>query len=96
MEDATLTLMWRWVRKLEMSDWVGCGSLRLLSSSLYMSPLCHTVSNAFSMSKNIARVMCFLVKLRWMSSDRRRMLSVVALPFRKPAWWIAMSPMDSM
>ncbi len=34
MEVATLTLICRLLRKLEMMDLVGCGSLRLLSSSL--------------------------------------------------------------
>lgn len=61
MAELTLTLMWRLLRKLEMMDWVGLGSLRLVSSNLYMRPLCHTLSNAFSMSKNIARVICFLL-----------------------------------
>lgn len=69
-----------------MIDWVGCGSLRLESSILYMGLLCHTLSNAFSMSKNIARVISFLLRFLWMSSDKGRMLSVVALPFLTPAW----------
>lgn len=96
MDEETLTLIWQLLRKLEMMDWVGCGSLRLESSILYMSPLCHTLSNAFSMSKNIARVISFLLRFLWMSSDKRRMLSVLALPFLKLAWWIAIRPIDSM
>lgn len=47
-----------------MIDWVDCGSLRLESSNLYMSLLCQTLPNVFvffSMSKNIARVVYFLL-----------------------------------
>ncbi len=50
-----------------------------------MSLLCHTLSNAFSMSKNIAMVICFLLKFLYMSSESLRILSVVVLPFLKPA-----------
>ena len=85
MAEATLTLIWRLLRKLKMMDWVGFGSLRFVSSSLYLSPLCHTLSKAFSISKNIAMVISFLLKFLWMSSDNLMMLSVVALPFLKPA-----------
>ena len=36
---------------LEMIDWVSFGRLRLVSCSLYLSPLCHTLLNDFSMPK---------------------------------------------
>ena len=80
---ATLTLISRLLRELEMMDWVGGLSLRFLSRSLYFSPLCHILSNAFSMSKNIARVISFLLVFLWISLERRRMLSVVARPCRE-------------
>lgn len=71
MDEATLTLICRLLRKLEMVDWVGCGSLRLESSILYMRPLCHTLSKAFSISKNIARVISFLLRFLWLSCVKR-------------------------
>ena len=46
--------------------------------------------------KNIARVISFLLVFLYMSSERRRMLSVVARPFLKPAWCSAMSPIVSV
>lgn len=39
--------------KLEMMDFIACGSLRLLYNSLCMSPFCHTLLKTFSMLRNI-------------------------------------------
>lgn len=61
--DGTWSLIFQLVRWLEMIDWVGCVSLKLESSIQHMSLLCHTLSNAISMSKNITRAITFFVKI---------------------------------
>lgn len=69
-----------------MMNFVCRGSLKLLSNSLYMSLLWHTLSKAFLMLKNIAIVICFLLKSLEISSEMP--LRVVSGGFCLSIWWV--------
>lgn len=69
-----------------MMNLVYSGSLKLLSNSLYMSLLWHTLSKAFLMLKNIAIVICFLLKCLEMSSEMS--LRVFQWWFCLSIWWV--------
>ena len=89
----TLTCMSRPTRKsesqrvilVERSNW----------EILYLNPLCHTLSKAFSTSRKAATTCSPLLKLSMMDWDSLKRWSSVGLAFLKPDWYLLINPICS-
>ena len=62
---------------------------------LYLSPLCQTLSNAFSTSRKVATMCSPLLKLSIMDWDNLKRWSSVDLGFLKPGCCLFMNPICS-
>ena len=89
----TLTWIMRPTRKLESQRviLVGRSSMKIL----YLSPLCQTLSKAFSTSRRAANTSSPLLKLSITDWESLRRWSSVDLFCLKPDWYLFMKPMSS-